>query len=36
MTGGRLGVASRRMPVITQDDGFDPLVGAADFALIRV
>ena len=28
--------ASRRLPVITRDDDFDPLVGAADFALIRV
>jgi predicted nucleic acid-binding protein len=28
--------ASRRLPVITQDDDFDPLVGAEDFALIRV
>lgn len=28
--------ASRRLPVITQDDDFDPLEGAANLAVIRV
>jgi predicted nucleic acid-binding protein len=28
--------ASRRLPVITQDDEFDALEGATDFAVIRV
>jgi predicted nucleic acid-binding protein len=28
--------ASRRLPVITQDDDFGALEGAADFTMIRV
>jgi predicted nucleic acid-binding protein len=28
--------ASRRLPIITQDDDFDPLEGAANLAVIRV